>query len=95
MEILAGINGAHGPAAGADMPPFKIVFDYVAPTMDPIVSDAGAASVTINPTKTFAEVSATGQQFDIIWVPAGWLGSRFFPSAETTISKVPGPAVLR
>ncbi|KAJ7231965.1 class I glutamine amidotransferase-like protein [Mycena rebaudengoi] len=71
MEILAGINGAHGPAAGADMPPFKIVFDYVAPTMDPIVSDAGAASVTINPTKTFAEVSATGQQFDIIWVPAG------------------------
>ncbi|KAJ7701949.1 class I glutamine amidotransferase-like protein [Mycena rosella] len=50
--------------------PFKVVFEYLAPTMDPIVSAAGPASATFNPTKTYAEVTASGQQFDVIWVPA-------------------------
>ncbi|KAJ7481835.1 class I glutamine amidotransferase-like protein [Mycena latifolia] len=73
IEILAGINEAGNPGSGFDAldEPFKVIFDYLAPTMDPIVSWAGPASATFNPTKTYAEVQASGQQFDILWVPAG------------------------
>ncbi|KAJ6583197.1 class I glutamine amidotransferase-like protein [Mycena sp. CBHHK59/15] len=74
MEILAGINGVHGPSPGTDaaeLPPFKVVFEYIAPTLDSIVSDAGPASATFNPTKMYGEIAASGQQFDILWVPAG------------------------
>ncbi|KAJ6591300.1 class I glutamine amidotransferase-like protein [Mycena vulgaris] len=72
IEILAGINaaGSPGPFQAIDVP-FKVVFDYLAPTMDPIVSVAGPASATFNPTKTYAEVEASGQQFDVLWIPAG------------------------
>jgi putative intracellular protease/amidase len=70
IEILAAINDAPQPGDPVDVP-FKVVFDYVAPTMDPIVSVSGLASATFNPTKTYAEVEASGQQYDIIWVPAG------------------------
>ncbi|KAJ7768672.1 class I glutamine amidotransferase-like protein [Mycena maculata] len=68
IEILASINGAFSASATV---PFKVVFDYLAPTMDPIVSFAGPASATFNPTKTYAEVAASKQQYDILWVPAG------------------------
>ncbi|KAJ7121061.1 class I glutamine amidotransferase-like protein [Mycena epipterygia] len=73
IEILAGINDADNPGPGFEAVdvPFRVVFEYLAPTMDPIVSAAGLASATFNPTKTYAEVTASGQQFDIIWVPAG------------------------
>ncbi|KAJ7173055.1 class I glutamine amidotransferase-like protein [Mycena crocata] len=70
IEILAAINTADQQREPVDVP-FKVIFDYLAPTLDPIVSIAGAASATFNPTKTYAEVAASGQQFDIIWVPAG------------------------
>ncbi|KAJ7231966.1 class I glutamine amidotransferase-like protein [Mycena rebaudengoi] len=71
IEILAGMNTSEALGVPAADVPFRVVFDYIAPTMDPIVSVAGPASATFNPTKTYAEVAASGQQFDIIWVPAG------------------------
>ncbi|KAJ6624760.1 class I glutamine amidotransferase-like protein, partial [Mycena sp. CBHHK59/15] len=73
IEILAGINDAvilAAADAAADVP-FRVVFDYLAPSMAPIVSVYGPASATFNPTKTYAEVEASGEQFDVIWVPAG------------------------
>ncbi|KAJ7802983.1 class I glutamine amidotransferase-like protein [Mycena olivaceomarginata] len=73
IEILASINSADIPKPGMETVdvPFKVVFDYLAPTMDPIVSVSGPAAATLNPTKTYAEVEASGHQYDIIWVPAG------------------------
>ncbi|KAJ7443928.1 class I glutamine amidotransferase-like protein [Mycena galericulata] len=71
IEILAAINDNSSVGLDAPDAPFKVVFDYLAPTMDPIVSFAGPASATFNPTKTYAEVLASGQQYDILWIPAG------------------------
>ncbi|KAJ7431204.1 class I glutamine amidotransferase-like protein [Mycena galericulata] len=71
IEILAAMNDSPGAGSDASSEPFKVVFDYLAPTMDPVVSVAGPASATFNPTKTYAEVTASGQQYDILWVPAG------------------------
>ncbi|KAJ7216411.1 class I glutamine amidotransferase-like protein [Mycena pura] len=75
IEILASMNSAHEPVPelgveGIEVP-FNVVFDYLAPTLDPIVSGSGIASATFNPTKTYAEVRASGKQYDILWVPAG------------------------
>ncbi|KAJ7918138.1 class I glutamine amidotransferase-like protein [Mycena leptocephala] len=83
IEILAAINDAPQPGDPVDVP-FKVVFDYVAPTMDPIVSVSGLASATFNPTKTYSEVEASGQQYDIIWVPAGPR-----PDAFTGVDRTP------
>ncbi|KAJ7628759.1 class I glutamine amidotransferase-like protein [Roridomyces roridus] len=70
IEILANINETHNPLTGDPVDvPFQVVFDYLAPTLDPIVSIAGPASATFNPTKTYAEGMA--MQYDILWVPAG------------------------
>ncbi|KAJ6562475.1 class I glutamine amidotransferase-like protein [Mycena capillaripes] len=74
IEILAAINNGGqplGPGFDAVDVPFQVIFDYLAPTMDPIVSVSGPALATLNPTKTYAEVEASGQQYDILWVPAG------------------------
>ncbi|KAJ7076501.1 class I glutamine amidotransferase-like protein [Mycena belliarum] len=92
IEILAGINAAGAPASGFDaLPePFKVVFDYLAPTMEPIVSVAGPASATFNPTKTYAEVKANGEQFDVLWVPAAdvlvdrWVGPHAYGGIDRT-----------
>lgn len=72
--------------------PFKVVFDYLAPTMDPIVSVSGPAAATLNPTKTYAEVEASGHQYDIIWVPAGrWNPCQLFVSSLGPILQGPPP----
>ncbi|KAJ6511543.1 class I glutamine amidotransferase-like protein [Mycena vitilis] len=75
IEILAAMNLKPGEALGPGMEvvdvSFKVIFDYLAPTMDPIVSASGVASATLNPTKTYAEVRESGVQYDILWVPAG------------------------
>ncbi|KAJ7443927.1 class I glutamine amidotransferase-like protein [Mycena galericulata] len=71
IEILAAMNDSAAAGSDASSEPFKVLFDYLAPTMDPVVSVAGPASATFNPTKTYAEVAASGQQYDILWVPAG------------------------
>ncbi|KAJ7450519.1 class I glutamine amidotransferase-like protein [Mycena latifolia] len=76
MEILAGLNDADHPVFGAGMPEvaFRVAIDYLAPTMDPVVSGKGRNAPTFNPTLTYAVALASGKQFDIIWVPAGAAG---------------------
>ncbi|KAJ7057219.1 class I glutamine amidotransferase-like protein [Mycena amicta] len=75
IEILSTINQASSPPPlpgfSAVSVPFKVVFDYLAPTLKPVVSALGPSMATLNPTKTYAEVEASGMQYDIIWVPAG------------------------
>lgn len=51
--------------------PYRVAIDYLAPTMDPVVSVKGRNAPTINPTLTYGDALAAGKQFDIIWVPAG------------------------
>ncbi|KAF7330021.1 DJ-1 protein-PfpI domain-containing protein [Mycena kentingensis (nom. inval.)] len=75
VAILAGINYADTPPPIRGYEPvnvpFRVVFDYLAPTLEPVVSAFGPSMATLNPTKTYAEVQASGMQYDIIWVPAG------------------------
>ncbi|KAJ7756092.1 class I glutamine amidotransferase-like protein [Mycena maculata] len=76
MEILSSINVADHPILGPAMGdvPYRIKIDYLAPTMEPVVSTQGLNSPTLNPTLTYGEALATGRQFDILWVPAGPMG---------------------
>nr|GAT46874.1 predicted protein [Mycena chlorophos] len=80
VEILAGINLADHPFLGAAMGEvaIRVAFEYIAPTLDPVVSLFGKATPTFNPTMTYKDAIASGKQFDIIWVPAG-------PPADPTI----------
>ncbi|KAJ7050450.1 class I glutamine amidotransferase-like protein [Mycena amicta] len=73
VEILAGLNNADHPAFGPAMGevPYRVAFDYLSPTMDPVVSISGRAAPTFNPTMTYKDAIASGKQFDILWVPAG------------------------
>jgi putative intracellular protease/amidase len=70
MEILAGLEH---PMMGADTGElaYTLTFDYLAPTLDPVVSVMGRKLPAVVPTLTYAEAGASGKQFDIIWVPAG------------------------
>ncbi|KAJ7367564.1 class I glutamine amidotransferase-like protein [Mycena albidolilacea] len=70
MEILAGLEH---PMMGADTGElaYTLTFDYLAPTLDPLVSVMGRKLPAVVPTLTYAEAGASGKQFDIIWVPAG------------------------
>ncbi|KAJ7343857.1 hypothetical protein DFH08DRAFT_810398 [Mycena albidolilacea] len=74
IEILAGLNGADlSPvfAKGLGEIPFRLKFAYLAPTLEPVVSIYGDSAPTVSPTTTFAAALASGEQYDIIWVPAG------------------------
>ncbi|KAK7035992.1 DJ-1 protein-PfpI domain-containing protein [Favolaschia claudopus] len=73
IEVLAGLNNADHPVFGPMMGevPYRTKFDYIAPTMDPVLSLNGECAPTINPTTTYAKAIASGKQYDIIWVPAG------------------------
>ncbi|KAJ7726961.1 class I glutamine amidotransferase-like protein [Mycena metata] len=73
VEILSHLNLADHPRYSADMGevPYRVAIDYVAPTMDPVVSISGRVAPTVNPTITYADALASGKQFDILWVPAG------------------------
>jgi len=86
LEILAAVNSPDKLLPGSEVVdvPFKVVFDYLAPTMDPIISATGPAAATLNPTKTYAEVEASGHQYDILWVPAGPR-----PDAFTGVDRTP------
>ncbi|KAF7318920.1 DJ-1 protein-PfpI domain-containing protein [Mycena chlorophos] len=82
VEILAGINLADHPFLGAAMGEvaIRVAFEYIAPTLNPVVSLFGKATPTFNPTMTYKDAIASGKQFDIIWVPAGkLLCLRFLP----------------
>ncbi|KAJ6597536.1 class I glutamine amidotransferase-like protein [Mycena vulgaris] len=73
IEILGSLNEGDRPyfAAGPDDIPYRVTIEYLAPTMDPVISTKGRNAPTINPTLTYAGALAAGRQFDIIWVPAG------------------------
>jgi hypothetical protein len=73
IEILCSLNDGDRPASGGVMVniPYRVAIDYLAPTMNPVVSVKGRNAPTINPTLTYGDALAAGKQFDIIWVPAG------------------------
>ncbi|KAJ7481919.1 class I glutamine amidotransferase-like protein [Mycena latifolia] len=84
IELLATLNEGDSPqfAGGLDGVPYRVEIDYLAPTMDPVVSTKGRNAPTFNPTMTYAGALAAGKQFDIIWVPAG-------PGFATGASRIP------
>ncbi|KAF7353880.1 DJ-1 protein-PfpI domain-containing protein [Mycena venus] len=86
VEILAGFNDADHPMVGKAMGeiPYRLKFDYISTTMDPVVSIRGASVPTFNPTTTYAEASASGKQYDIFFLPAGPI-----PDFEAGDNKVP------
>ncbi|KAJ7157691.1 class I glutamine amidotransferase-like protein [Mycena crocata] len=73
IELLGSLNAADHPLFGSLAPecPVRVTIDYLAPTMDPVVSILGKNAPTLNPTMTYAAALAEGKQFDILWVPAG------------------------
>ncbi|KAF8173771.1 transcriptional regulator [Mycena galopus ATCC 62051] len=82
MEILAGLDHP-GMRAGLDGElPYTMTFDYLAPTLGPVVSVMGSNLPAILPTLTYAAALASGKQFDIIWVPAGPLSLENIPREE-------------
>ncbi|KAJ7677613.1 class I glutamine amidotransferase-like protein [Mycena rosella] len=74
IEILASLNelGDH-PAfdGGPEDIAYRVAIDYLAPTMDPVVSTKRRNAPTFNPTLTYVDALAAGTQFDVLWVPAG------------------------
>ncbi|KAJ7121065.1 class I glutamine amidotransferase-like protein, partial [Mycena epipterygia] len=72
IEILASLNDADHPVFGPAMGevPYRVTIEYLAPTVDPVVSVKGRNAPTFNPTLTYPDALASGKQFDIIWVPA-------------------------
>ncbi|KAJ6597556.1 class I glutamine amidotransferase-like protein [Mycena vulgaris] len=86
IEIISGLNDADHPIMGAGLGevPYRVTFDYLSPTMDPVVSVKGRSAPTLNPTMTYADALASGKQFDILWVPAGP-----FPDFATGESRIP------
>ncbi|KAJ6455985.1 class I glutamine amidotransferase-like protein [Mycena vitilis] len=86
VEILSGLNDADHPVFGAVIGdiPYRLKFEYLSPTMDPVVSMRGADAPTVNPTQTYTAALASGKQYDIIWVPAGPI-----PNPQTGEHNVP------
>jgi len=89
VELLASLNDADDPLFGAGMGevPYRVTIDYLAPTLNPIVSLHARAAPTLNPTLTYADAIASGKQFDIIWVPAGPGPMPDFATVESRIPK--------
>ncbi|KAJ7026757.1 class I glutamine amidotransferase-like protein [Mycena alexandri] len=90
IEIISGLNDADHPFFGAGMGevPYRVAFEYLSPTMDPVVSLKGRLAPTFNPTMTYADALASGKQFDIIWVPAGPI-----PDFETGEHRIPAEEI--
>ncbi|KAJ7701938.1 transcriptional regulator [Mycena rosella] len=86
VEILTGLNDADHPVFGASMGEVshRVTIDYLAPTMDPVVSSKGRNAPCFIPTLTYADALASGKQYDIIWVPAGPI-----PDFTTGESRIP------
>lgn len=55
--------------------PYRVQFDFLAPSMEPVKSFTAPERVTVNPTQTYAGALAAGTRYDVLWVPAG-----MFPS---------------
>ncbi|KAJ6624770.1 class I glutamine amidotransferase-like protein [Mycena sp. CBHHK59/15] len=73
IEIISGINDVDHPVFGAAMGEvlYQVSFEYLSPTLAPVVSTKGSCAPTFNPTMTYTDALASGKQFDILWVPAG------------------------
>ncbi|KAF7375737.1 DJ-1 protein-PfpI domain-containing protein [Mycena sanguinolenta] len=94
MEILATLNDGIDPSftsSGGVMAdvPYHVAIDYLAPTMEPVVSVKRSNGPRLLPTLTYADAMAAGKQFDIIWVPAGpgpdlHTGKSWIPEEEIT-----------
>ncbi|KAJ7628722.1 class I glutamine amidotransferase-like protein [Roridomyces roridus] len=74
MEILSSLGAADIPVLNLGEVPYRVAIDYLAPTMEPVVSIQGRNAPTLNPTLTYADAMKQGKQFDVIWVPAGPMG---------------------
>ncbi|KAH8827844.1 class I glutamine amidotransferase-like protein [Flagelloscypha sp. PMI_526] len=84
-ELLGGLNGADHPILGpifGDVP-YRVAFDFLAPTMEPVTPMFGGLGPNIVPTKTYEEALKSGTQYDILWVPAGP-----FPDAQSLKSRI-------
>ena len=57
--------------------PYRVKFDYLAPTLNPVTSILSPCAPTINPTKTYESATEDGTQYDILWVPAGTSSDAF------------------
>ncbi|KAJ6622812.1 transcriptional regulator [Mycena sp. CBHHK59/15] len=68
IEIISGIKFNQRPMGEV---PYQVSFEYLSPTLAPVVSTKGSCAPTFNPTMTYADALASGKQFDILWVPAG------------------------
>ncbi|KAJ7099101.1 class I glutamine amidotransferase-like protein, partial [Mycena epipterygia] len=91
VEILASLNHGDHPAfaMAGDEIPYRVTIDYLAPTMDPVVSDKGREAPTFNPTLTYADTVASGKQFDILWVSGGTSSFIAGPNFVTGESRIP------
>jgi hypothetical protein len=70
---LVGLSFADNPMMAAQFGdvPYRVKFDYLAPTLNPVTSIMASYAPTINPTKTYESATEDGTQYDILWVPAG------------------------
>jgi len=73
--------------------PYRVKFDYLAPTLQPVISQFAPS---VNPTKTYQSATEEGIQYDILWVPAGPMpdhvtGKDDVPESEIAFIKAQGP----
>jgi len=98
VEILAGLNLADNPMMAAQLGdvPYRVKFDYLAPTLQPVTSIMNPSTPTVNPTKTYDSAIEEGIQYDILWIPAGPIpdpvtGADGTPASEIAFVKVQAP----
>ncbi|KAF8893740.1 class I glutamine amidotransferase-like protein [Mucidula mucida] len=87
-EILLGLNFAGTPMCPEELTgpvPYRVEFDFLAPTLEPVKSFTAPTRITVNPTQTYAGALAAGTQYDVLWVPAGPLPD--FVTGEDKTSK--------
>jgi hypothetical protein len=63
--------------------PYRVKFDYLAPTLEPVHSFSSPCTPTVNPTKTYDSAMDEGIQYDILWVPAGMSNNRLISGVHT------------
>jgi len=98
VEILAGLNLADNPMMAVQYGdvPYRVKFDYLAPTLQPVTSFTSPSAPTVNPTKTYDSALEEGIQYDILWIPAGPVpdpvtGADRTPASEIAFVKAQAP----
>lgn len=79
------MNSADHPILGPQFGdvPYRVKFDFLAPTMEPVKGASAPAAPTINPTKTYDAAIEEGVQYDVLLIPAG----AFSPSYKSKYAK--------